>query len=572
VGTTENQRPPNAEQATVAILKSEATTIPLLPEVLAGFSPIIVAFGLVLLIACANVANMMLARGMARQREIGIRLAIGAARARLIRQLLTESVLLAVPAAAAGFLISKATIDWGERLMFATLPRGYAEFMAVLPLEPDERVFGFMLLASVLAALLFGLMPAIQATRLNVMQAARGEFTTDFRPARLRNALVVGQVTVSVLLLICAAVVLRANIRMQELNVGLETRGVVEMQFEDRFRSKVLQQLAAEPIIQSVAAASKVPLNGSLPWLRVAPNGNSQRDWAQYMYVSPGYLPIFRVPILRGRNFTADEAKAGAPVVVISQATASRFWPGQDALGRSFNIEQDPAQPHGLAENPVIGAPSSTAVRVIGVARDALNGWFGSGTDQTCIYFPGSVQTAGYVLLVRVKGDAEVARRRLDSALESVPGAIDDIHPMDEIVSAQRWPFRAAYWVSSAIGGLALLLTLSGIYGVLSYLVTQRTKEIGIRVALGASTGSVARLVLGQSMKLVCMGAAAGATAALGVSYILAAQIEFFMFDALDGTAYGTVVVLVIAASACAAYFPCRRAARIEPVTTLRYD
>jgi ABC-type antimicrobial peptide transport system permease subunit len=143
---------------------------------------------------------------------------------------------------------------------------------------------------------------------------------------------------------------------------------------------------------------------------------------------------------------------------------------------------------------------------------------------------------------------------------------------MDEILTAQLWPFRVAYWVSSAIGVLALLLTLSGIYGVLSYLVTQRTKEIGIRVALGASTGSVARLVLRQSLKLTGIGAAMGAVAAVGVSYVLASQLEMFMFDTFDSVAYGACTVLVMAASACAAYFPCRRAAQIEPITTLRYD
>src|SRR6202030_2040012 len=165
------------------ILRSRATTIPLNPMVIAALSPIIMGFGLVLLIACANVANMMLARAMARQREIGVRLAMGAARSRLIRQLLTESVLLALPAAIAGFGIAQATTEWGVRLMFYTLPRGYLDFISLLPLRPDARVFGFMLAAAVLSALLFGLAPAIQATRSNVMQAARGEFTTDVRPA-----------------------------------------------------------------------------------------------------------------------------------------------------------------------------------------------------------------------------------------------------------------------------------------------------------------------------------------------------------------------------------------------------
>jgi predicted permease len=564
---------PDSKNAARAILKLRATTIPFEPEVVAFFSPIIAAFGLVLLIACANVANMMLARGMARQREIGIRLAIGAGRVRLIRQLLTESVLLALPGAAAGFFISKGTIDGGERLMFATLPRGYAEFLTILPLELDVRVFSFMLLAAVLAALFFGLMPALQATRSNVMQVARGEFTTDFRPARFRNALVVGQVAVSVLLLICAAVLLRANGRLHSLDVGLKTRGVIEMEVQDKFRPQVMQAIVTDPVVEGVAGASKVPFMGYLPWMPVTPDITSKRDWAQYIHVTPEYFPMFQVPILRGRNFTREEAKAGAPVVVISDATAHQLWPGREALGRSIRVEKNPEQGLSLAENPKIGRPASTTVRVIGIARDAVNGYIGDATDKTCVYFPGTAEAAGYVLFVRVHGNAEVAGRRLDTELTaSIPGAVEQIHSMDEILTAQLWPYRMAYWISSAIGILALLLTLSGLYGVLSYLVTQRTKEIGIRVVLGASTRSVAGLVLSQSLKLTSIGAAVGAMTALGVSNVLASQLEMFMFDKFDGMAYATVAVLVTAASACATYLPCRRAAGIEPTNTLRYD
>ena len=564
---------PDPEKAIGAILRSEATTIALDPVVIAGLSPVFAAFALVLLIACANVANMMLARAMGRQREIGIRLAIGAARARLVRQLLTESVLLALPAAVVGFGISKATIHLGERLMFATLPRGYLEFITLLPLEPDARVFGFMLTAAVLSALLFGLAPAIQATRSNVMQATKGEFTTDFRPARLRNTLVIGQVAVSVMFLIYAAVLLRANNRMQRLDVGLRTPSVVEMDIQEKSRAKVMRQLASDPIVQIVGAASKAPFMGSLPWVPVVPEDTSERTWTQYMHVSPEYFRVFQLPILRGRNFTADEANTGSPVVVISQATAQRLWPAHDALGRSLRIERDAQQHRSLAENPTIGVPSSVVVRVIGIARDAVNGYVGYGTDQTCGYLPGSALAAGYVLLVHVHGDAEVARRRLDAALTaSIPGAIDAIHTMDEILAVQLYPFRAVYWVASAIGGLALLLTLSGIFGVLSYLVTQRTKEIGIRVALGASAGRVAGLVLKQSLRFTIIGSGIGALVALGVSRILASQLEMFIFDTVDGVAFGMGTLLVIVASACAAWFPSRRAARIEPISTLRYD
>lgn len=456
--------------------------------------------------------------------------------------------------------------------MFATLPRGYMEFIHLLPLEPDARVFAFMLLAALLSALLFGLAPAIQATRPSVMQATRGEFTTDFRPARLRNALVVAQVAVSVLLLICAAVLLRANSRMQKLDVGLKTHGLVSMAVQDRLGPKVLQQLAMEPLVASVAAAGKTPFLGMLASLFVVPEGASARVRVQYINVSAEYLPIFGQSVLPGRNFTGDEANAEAPVVAISRATAQQFWPGRDAIGKSLRIEHEPQRPNDLTAYAA-GEPPYATVRVIGIAPDVVNGWIGDGTDRTCIYFPKRPEASGNVLFVRVKGDAELARRKLDIALAaSVPGAIDDIHTMDEILNAQRYPFRAVYWVASALGGLALLLTLSGIYGVLSYLVTQRTKEIGIRVALGAGTGRVAGLVMRQSLKFAIVGIAVGATAALGVSRVLASQLELPMFDSIDGVAFLMGMGLVVAASAFAAWFPSRRAARIDPITTLRYD
>ena len=563
---------PGPERATGAILRSKATNVPLDLMVMAALSPIVIGFGLVLVIACANVANMMLARAMARQREMGVRLAMGAARSRLIRQLLTESVLLALPAAIAGYGISRLATEWGVRLMLATLPRGYLDYVPMLTLQSDARVFGFMLAASVFSALLFGLAPAVQATRSNVMQAARGEFTTDFRPARLRDALVIGQVTVSVLLLICAAVLLRANNRLQGLDVGLQTRGLVAIEIKDSFRGRMNQDLASDPGVQAIAGASKVPFEGSLPRVPVLPEHAVEPVSAGYMYVSPEYFQVFQLPILRGRNFTGDEARAGAALAVISQATAHRLWPAGDALGKTLRIERSPRQRRSLAD-PQAGPPAHTSVRVIGIARDAVNGWVGDGVDRTCLFLPTTPQAPGNVLFVQVRGEPEVVRRKIDSTLSaSLPGAIAQIHTMDEILAVQQYPFRASYWISAAIGVLALLLTLSGVYGVLSYLVTQRTKEIGIRVALGAGTGSVAGLVLKQSLRFSAVGTVFGALGALGASRILASQIEASLFDSLDLPAYAMVGVAVMAASACAAWLPARRASRIEPLTTLKYD
>ena len=553
---------PDSDKPAGAILRSRATTIPLTRTALLTFSPIVISFGLVLLIACANVANMMLARAMSRQREIGVRLSLGAARGRLIRQLLTESVLLALPAAAAGFAVSQFAIEYGARLMFATLPSEFAEFIRLAPLPPDLRVFGFMLVAAVGSALLFGLAPAMQATRANVMQAARGDFTNDIRPTRLRNFLVIAQITVCVLLLICAGVLLRGARRMQNLDPGLRTQNIVEIEIQEKSRARVLARLAAEPLVESVASAANTPLDGAFPRIQAGAANNTVLVQASYNHVSPEYFPIFEIPILRGRNFTAEEANSGAPVAIISQGAAQQLWPNRDAVGQSMRLAPEQGTASGVRRYP--------AVRVIGIARDAISGWIGNGLDKSCVYFPANPLASGN-LMVRVHGDAETARRKLDADLSAIdPAAVQQIHKMQEFLAIGTYPFRVAHWISSLVGALALLLTLSGIYGVLSYVVSQRTKEIGIRMAMGATTGAVVGLVLKQSMRLACMGIACGGVLALGVSRIFASRLV--MMDTFDGWAYCAGMLVVLSACAGAAYFPSRRAARIDPVSTLRYD
>jgi hypothetical protein len=305
--------------------------------------------------------------------------------------------------------------------------------------------------------------------------------------------------------------------------------------------------------------------------MRVMPEGAAAPFLTGYIYVSPAYFEVLRIPIVRGRNFTAGEAQAGAPLVVISQAAARSLWPARDALGRSLRLLRDARAVNRLAEYRN-GPPPYESVRVIGIARDAVNGWVGDGLDRAAVYFPVAAARAN-ILLVRVNADAPAMRRRLDATLAAaIPGAVDQIHAMDEVLAAQIYPFRLMYWSSAVIGGLALALTFSGIYGVLSYLVTQRTKEIGIRLALGAGTVRVARLVVKQSMRLTLGGAVIGAAAAAGVTRILGSEFDAFDFGHVDGLAFGLGITVVILAAACAAYFPSRRAARLEPSITLRYD
>lgn len=546
------------DRARRAWLYSEATRFPLNARILVALSPILAAFLLVLLSACANVANMMLARAMSRQREIGIRLSLGASRRRLIRQLLTESLLLSVPAAAAGFWISEVIVGTGVRIILATVPQEFAEYVRVVPLPPDWRVFAFMIFAAVISALLFGLAPALQATRLNIMQAARGDFSNEFRPGRLRNALVVAQVTVCAVLLICTGVLLRGAHHVDGQDLGMNTRPVIEIDIQEKSRQRVLETLAAEPSVDLVAASSDPPLN-FMPTATVLIGNSPTLQKTQYSYVSPQFLSVLDIPIVKGRNFSAEEDSSSAPVALVSETAARRFWPNQDLLGQSIQLSND-------------RVPHPFSVRVIGIARDIVTGpSYRDDPDRTCIYLPTSVDAAGNVVLVRVKGDTEAARQRLDLVLErGDPGAVLQIQKMQEFVALHVYPYHAAYWVSASIGVLALLLALSGIYGVLSYVVAQRTKEIGIRMAMGARRLTLVCMFLRQSLRLAVMGALAGALIAFGTLRILAFAIP--AINSNDLVPFEGGVLLILAACVCAAFFPALRAAGVNPTVTLRCD
>jgi predicted permease len=548
---------PDDRKMTRAILRPRATSVPLSRDVVLVMSPVIVAFAMVLLIACANVANMMLARAMARQREIGIRLSLGAARARLIRQLLTESVLLALPAAAVGFAISQVAIEGGLRVMFATLPSDFAEYLRIVPLPPDYRVFVFMMFAAVAAAVLFGLVPALQATRASVIQAARGDFGNQHRPSRLRNALVIVQITGSVLLLICTGVLLRGANRIHAVDNGMETNHVVEMEIQEKARARVLAGLASEPLVETVAASSAVPLDSAFP---------GALGVGGYDYVSPEFFSVFGIPILQGRTFTQNEALAGAPVGIITQAVASRLFPNENAIGKSIRLTKDPGRRQGTLRYQ--------EVRVIGVARDINTELSDSETNRSYIFFPTTPAAPGNSLVIRVKGDSQAARQRIDAVLAAeVPGSVDEIHTMRMFVLGRQYPFKVAYWVSASVGMLALLLAIAGIYGVISYVVMQRRKEIGIRMVMGASEAQMVGLVLKQSVRLAVIGLSAGTILALVVSRIYSSAFDKSgTIDTFDPFAYSGAIALVFAACVCAALFPSRKAARIDPVTTLRCD
>jgi len=552
------------EKAVGVLLDSRATSIRLTPQLIAAAAPVVAAFLLVLCIACANIAGMMFARAVGRQREIGLRLSLGAARIRLVRQLLTESLVLSVPAAMAGAALSELALLAGQRVVFSAMPPDLAQIVTMPSLGFDIRVFGFLMAIAASSATLFGLAPALQATRLDLSQAAKGEFAPNMRPTRLRNALVILQITACVMLLTVAGLALRASSRMNRQEVGFTTSGVLEMHINEKYRSKLLSRLTEQPVVEGIASAQSIPLNGMLPTVPMI-SGERTAARGSYNFVSPTFFPMLGIPILSGRSFNVEEARAGAAVAIVSQKTALRFWPGQQPLGQTLRLVPDPRVAPG---SKVRSFPS---VRIIGVAADIVSCCFTVGMDPTLLYLPTIPTAAGTSLLVGVHGNSEQARHKLDADLAAIsPGAVDQIHTLDTFRAAAVFPFQMAAGVCTVIGGLALFLAVSGVYGVLSYSVSQRTREIGIRMAIGATAGAVARLVLKQSMRLALIGGIVGSLLALAVWRLLASRV-FFM-EAFDGIAFLIGVLVPLAAAALAAYAPARRAILVDPTTTLIYD
>jgi predicted permease len=515
-----------------------------------------------MLTACANVANMMLARAMARQREIGIRLALGAGRARVVRQLLTEALVLSVPCAAIALAVSRVTVHSGVYALFATMPEAFVARFRMQPLQPDGRVLAFMLVAAIVSAVAFGLMPALQATRASVVRASRGDFDAPFRKSTLRGLLLFGQIAMSVLLLVCAGVLLRAAMVHGAIDVGFRTRNIVQMTMRDSVSTRVLDRIRAEHAVRAIASASSAPLDGGLDGLLVKATDSTTLAF-DVNVVSPEYFSLLELPIVRGRGFSADEGRGSASVAIVTQAAAARLWPGLEPIGQEVVMAPTDRKRPRLA--------SYHRARVIGVARNATPGWIGRSTDWPVIYYPQPVDAKNSILLVRVTNDAIVARAALDRAISAVDSsAIDDVHTLEQALDVQIYPYRMSYAIAWFVGGVALLLTIGGVYGVLSYLVAQRTREMGIRMALGASGNSLVGLILGNATRLAVVGAAVGGVMALGVSKLFAASMQWI--DVYDPLGYAIGIGVVLAATIAAAYVPARRAATVNPVDALRAD
>jgi predicted permease len=546
-----------------AFLTSRATAIPRSVSSYLAFAPLVIAFGLVLVLACANVANMLLARGLARQRELGVRLALGAARARLVRQLVTESIVLALPAVALGFGIAWLAVDVGVRTLFMTLPSDLAAFVRLVPLEPDMRVAGFSVVAAVGAAFVFGLAPSLHTTRVSVVQATRGIFLNAASPNRLRNLLVIGQIVVASMLLITAGVLLREASRLGRTDTGLRTHDVLSVEIQQRSRTTVLAALRANRLVDTIAAAAALPLDMKFPTISVVPSGDSSVVQAMHNEVSGSYFDVLAIGLTSGRGFTSNDESGGAATVIISDAAARRFWPGGSPLGRTLRLQ--------LRNDSSESMTRYQNAKVIGTVRDVVVNSVEMGKERPVLYFPTSTTSAGCCILVRAKGDPSLAKRTIDVDLDrEAPGAVDRIDRLETFVAGAVYPYRVAYWIALGLGLTALGLTAVGVYGVVAFVVGQRTREISIRIALGASTRDVLTLVLRESVRHALIGLGIGAVLAVGAEQIVRANVQ--NMPVVDVVAFIAASTCVFAACMCAALLPSRRAAKTDPSASLRYD
>ena len=532
------------------------------------FAPLFFAFGLILMIGCANVANLLLARAVARQREIGIRLAIGASRRRIIWQLLTESLLLALVSAVLAFGISRLVLEAVLYALTSTWASAFGDIRAAVP-PADWRVALFLLAGAVVSTLFFALLPALQATRVELVRAIRGEVVRDARPGRARNTLVALQVTGSVLLLICSAVFLRSAWAAAAVDPGIRTDDIVIMGIaNEQMRGAMLEAVRREPLVASVAASWPGGLGGR----SALANGATGRSTVAYQYVSPDYFGVLGIDLVRGRGFAATERNASAAVAIVSESVARQLWPGLDAVGQVLRLEPDPTSEGQKPDDPPLLART-----VIGIARDVAGFRFAGVRMGTAgVYVPIGAETTNTALVMRVHGDSERARRALIERLSAIDPNMGEVTTLRTLASMEAYILGIPFWLTLVLGVLALLLTLSGLFSVLSYLVEQRTREIGVRMALGATGRSIGALVLSQSARPVGIGVLLGGslTAALGAALLAtpAAELIGSTVRVFDPVAYAASLLCIVTACACAALIPALRAGRIDPIAALRQD
>jgi len=527
---------------------------------------ILVAVGLVLLIACANVANLLLARASARQKEIAIRLSIGASRWQIVRQLLTESLLIALLGGVAGSLLAFWSFEAITQFVLAHLPHGFPQL--ALNMSPDYRVLGYSLGLTVMTGIVFGLAPALHATRPDLSTAIKedsGGLTGKTGGGGfLRNTLVGLQVAVCMILLIAAGLLMRGLYSARTIDPGFEMANVTQASFdlgsqgysEERasaFQRSMMEGVAALPGVDAVAEGSATPLSDNHSETSFQLPGETEGRQMEYNEVTPGYFNLLGIPIVRGRDFTAAEARASAAEIIVTEFTARTLWPGQEAVGKVLRKIGDADR------------------IVVGVVKDAQVSHLGE-TEKVYVYLPsGPKEQAHMVLLVHSVGGYEGVASGIREATRALdPQVVVDVTRLEDNLETWRTPSRIVAALSGALGTLALLLASIGVYGVVSFGVSRRIHEIGIRMTLGADGKDVMKLLLRQAMQPVMIGAAVGVAGCAAVSQILSKVL--YGIGSHDPIAFVGVPVFLLGIALLASYIPARRATRVDPVVALRYE
>ncbi len=520
---------------------------------------------MVLVLACANLSNMLLARATERQEETAIRLAMGASRVRLVRQLLTESLLLALGGGVLGVLPTL----WPLRFTVQLKPP--ADFPRVLDVQWDYQVLAFALLTTLLTVLVFGLLPALQASKTQLTPGLKAGRGLNGRRGWVRGGLVAMQVALSLVLLAGAGLLVRALGLAQDLELGFQPRGAIEAGFDLRMqgydaatgrelKKRMLERVRVMPGVQAAGAADLVPLDLHFPQLPVFIEGATEERTANApralaSRVSPGYFAAMGTRILIGRDFNDADDSGSEPVALVNLAFANRFWPGQDAIGKRFSLA-DPATPK---------------LKVIGVVQNGkYNGL--NGEPQPFVFRSAwQFYTGSTGLMVRSSMDEQALMAAVRRAIQPLDAQMPiSTSPLRDRLGLALLPMRV---VASVLGSFALLglaLAAVGIYGVVAYAVSRRTHEVGVRMAMGARKRDVLRLVVAQGMRPVLLGALLGVPATVALGGLL--QSFLFGMSAADPVTYGGTALLLGAAALLACVIPAARAARVDPVVALRHE
>jgi predicted permease len=557
----------------------------LVKDVRSSLLVLVGAVSLVLLIACANVANLLLARAIGRRREMAIRVAMGAGRARIVRQLLTESVLLSLAGAVVGSAAGLVGIRALLSVNTARLPR-VGEEGALVGL--DWRVLVFTILVAVATGLLFGLIPALQTSRPDLsatLKESGGRSGTGFRQNKARTLLAVSEIALAVVLLVGAALLIRTFVALGAVNPGFDAENVLTMRMSlsgQRFsKSAGIERLVQDgvarvnalPGVTVASATCCVPLEGGygLPFLvmgRPLTDGPFHGGGG-WLTVSPGYFAVFKIPVLRGRAFTERDDGAGAPVVVINQAMATKFWPKADPLSDKIWI----------GKGVMSELAAETPRQIVGIVGDVRGGL--DDEPGPIMYVPNAqvpdalnalnVRITPLKWVVRTRGNPFTLSAAIQEQLRQASGLpVSDVRTMDEVVSRAASRQRFNMLLMTIFGCAALFLASLGVYGLMAYSVQQRTQEIGIRMALGAETGHVLKMVISQGMGLALAGVAVGVGSALALSRLLASFL--FGVKPRDLSVFIAVPLVLSAVSFVAVWLPARRASRVDPATALRTE